>query len=87
MKPDPPVLEEFEHLAARSGWIEGLVQDAWVEALRRGAGARGPLSAWMAGAVKRLALNRLRSEARRRRRESEHVMAHVAAGSRCSARP
>lgn len=85
MNPNPPDLHELESLAAESGWLDGLarslvadahlaedlVQDAWVAALAHGSGARGPLSAWMAGALKRLAANRRRGDARRARRERE----------------
>lgn len=92
MNPTHPAFEELESLAARGGWIDGLarglvadahlaedlVQDAWVEALQHGGSARTSLSAWMAGTVKRLASNRVRSSARRLRREAEGARPEVA---------
>ncbi len=68
---------------------EDLVQEAWLAALRTG---QAPLSlgAWLAGAVKRLARQRVREEARRTKREqlaarSEALEASDEAGARLEA--
>jgi len=51
------------------GQAEDVVQDALIVALQSGPRQQGKLRAWMAGVTRNLAFKRLRTEARRRRRE------------------
>lgn len=48
---------------------EDVLQETWVAAIERPPASDSRLSGWLAGVVRRLALKRLRSEGRRRRRE------------------
>ena len=48
---------------------EDVLQETWVAAIERPPASDSRLSGWLAGVVRRLALKRMRSEGRRRRRE------------------
>lgn len=85
MEPTELKLEEIEGVEALRRLARGLlydrqraedaVQDAWLAALRKDRSAGQGLGAWLAGAVRRLALQTRRAEARRREHEERAARA------------
>ena len=58
-------------LVGDPGAADDLVQETWIAALRERPGRGRPLRPWLAAVLRRLALQRRRSEGRRERRERD----------------